>query len=121
MNKYVDDYLKKKIEKDGDLYLKAKELYLSGVSLTKIQGMLGYNRKRLSTLLRYEGINIKQCGQKHIYNTSAFKSIDTEEKAYWLGFLYADGDISVMNQLKLRVSLKAGDKDHLLKLKKFSL
>lgn len=34
------------------------------------------------------------------YNEKFFKKIDTPQKAYWLGFLYADG--CVLNQKNLR-------------------
>lgn len=34
-----------------------------------------------------------QNARKHSLNQSFFKKIDTERKAYWLGFLYADGSI----------------------------
>ena len=31
---------------------------------------------------------------KYDRNSNVFEKIDTEEKAYWLGFLYADGYIN---------------------------
>lgn len=31
---------------------------------------------------------------KYIQNDSYFEKIDNENKAYWLGFLYADGCVS---------------------------
>lgn len=45
-----------------------------------------------------------------------FNIIDSEEKAYWLGFLAADGNLS-KKQLTLLLAEK--DKNHLLKFKKF--
>lgn len=53
---------------------------------------------------------------KH-FNESVFDSIDNEEKAYWLGFLYADGYISKTNQIE--ISLKAEDYNHIVKFCKF--
>ena len=56
-----------------------------------------------------------------------FKVIDTEDKAYWLGFLYADGSITrfyktdkktgekVIRSLSLELGLQSGDKHHLEK------
>ena len=32
-------------------------------------------------------------GRKYNCNYDYFKEIDTEDKSYWLGFLYADGSI----------------------------
>lgn len=48
-------------------------------------------------------------------NESYFYKIDTEEKAYWLGFIYADGYITGN---KLGISLANIDKTHLEKFKK---
>jgi len=50
------------------------------------------------------------------YLINKFNIIDTEEKAYWLGFLAADGSVS-----KKQLSLQLGEKDleHLLKFKEF--
>lgn len=48
-----------------------------------------------------------------------FEVIDTEEKAYWLGFIYADGCVSkTSNQDKFEIKLKRTDLDHIEKLKK---
>lgn len=44
-----------------------------------------------------------------------FENIDTEEKAYWLGFLYADGYVNEKTY-QIEVSLKREDESHLIKL-----
>ena len=66
------------------------------------------------------------------YNTqykvddTVFDNIDTEEKAYWLGFIFADGYISSSpiekgknNNYSFELSLKLSDLEHLEKAKKF--
>lgn len=59
-------------------------------------------------------------------NEHYFDCIDTEEKAYWLGFIYADGNISKPIRIvngkekpwyRIEVSLKYEDFDHLNKLR----
>lgn len=52
------------------------------------------------------------------YNRNAFSEIQTEEDAYWLGFLLADGYISTDRNL---VQIKLGEKDieHLKKFLKY--
>jgi len=54
----------------------------------------------------------------HIYNEDCFEKIDSEEKAYWLGFILSDGSISSEGY---RISLEIGTIDigHLEKFKKF--
>ncbi len=62
-------------------------------------------------------------------NYNYFDTIDTEEKAYWLGFLFADGNLSIPSyttkegkikngRYKISLELKAEDIEHLKKFAK---
>ena len=56
--------------------------------------------------------------RKYDYDTTFFKNIDSEEKAYWLGFLLADGGISATkSQWRVRIQLARCDKGHLEKFR----
>lgn len=55
---------------------------------------------------------------KYNFIEDIFSSIDTKQKAYWIGFLYADGYIS-SNAHTIGISLKESDKSHLLNFEKF--
>jgi hypothetical protein len=52
------------------------------------------------------------------YNRHIFDVIDTPEKAYWLGFIIADGYLND-NKNMLRIKLGNKDKCHLEKFIKF--
>lgn len=55
---------------------------------------------------------------KYEYEKDYFKVIDSEEKAYWLGFIYADGYVSIHNNGRnheFGIELKASDDEHLKK------
>ena len=52
--------------------------------------------------------------RKYLCNFDYFKNIDTEEKAYWLGFIFGDGCISGNN---FTFQLNVRDKSHLEKFK----
>lgn len=53
---------------------------------------------------------------RHNYtNLDFFQTIDNEEKAYWLGFIYADGCI-VRSGYTLTISINKKDEEHLQKL-----
>lgn len=80
--------MKQKISYDD-----AKKLYLEGYSLSKIEQNYIIDRHKLSKLLKEDGVSVKLNNITYLYNEQFFKKIDTEEKAYWLGFLYADGYI----------------------------
>ena len=61
---------------------------------------------------------------KYEYNKDYFSKIDTSEKAYWLGFLYADGSINryykneKLKSMTLELNLSYKDKEHLEKFKR---
>lgn len=50
--------------------------------------------------------------RQYFFNTDFFNKIDTEEKAYWLGFLYADGSLH-KNKKRINITLKEEDRKHL--------
>lgn len=56
---------------------------------------------------------------KYTYNKNAFNKIETEEDAYWLGFLLADGYIAGGNKPFLQLKLGEKDKKHLEKFIKY--
>lgn len=57
----------------------------------------------------------RKCGtRKFEFNEKFFDNINTEEKAYWLGFLYADGS---QNGNAFQMCLKIDDKHHLEKFR----
>jgi len=62
--------------------------------------------------------NIELTNRRYDVNHSFFEVIDTEEKAYWLGFLYADGCVRKTrsgSQVVLKLSIK--DEEHLVMFK----
>lgn len=72
------------------------------------------------TSLRYalESIDKLPDSKFHIFNKDFFDIIDSEDKAYWLGYLAADGSLtSQKNSKRINLSIKESDRDHLLKYK----
>ena len=61
--------------------------------------------------------DLKTFRQIYDIDEDFFETINTEEKAYWLGFLYADGVINEKENL-VRINLQAGDFEHLNKFRK---
>lgn len=53
------------------------------------------------------------------FDQTVFDKIDTEEKAYWLGFIYADGCIYNNGSFRFDMSLCNTDKTHLEKFSNF--
>lgn len=83
-------------------------------SISHIAETYNINRKTLSKDLKQKyGLKILADGKKEV-NDNYFNNIDTEEKAYWLGFLYADGYNSGKT---IELCLQEQDKNHLEQFK----
>lgn len=102
-------------------------LYKTGLSVRQIGKQLNICSATVYNILKYFNAEIRPQHQqghskgtsknrKHFFDTNYFKKIDSEEKAYWLGFLYADG--CVIEKGVLILALQERDKGHLEKFKK---
>lgn len=89
-------------------------MYNNGKSIREINRITNVNRIDISTLLKQNNLIVNK--RKYTLNESIFESIDSEEKAYWLGFLCADG--SVCDGV-LDLTLKESDREHIVKFNKF--
>lgn len=95
-------------------------------SITKIAAKYKIGRNVLSNRLKDLGYEIINHQNKLKFDETIFDSIDTEEKAYWLGFWYADGYLDsrplnpkVKPKYGLEISLKGDDFKHLEKFNIF--
>lgn len=96
------------------------EMYNAGIGSTTIVKTLNlrccYDVHRV---LRKREIDIKSRGsyKKYSFNENFFETIDNEYKAYWLGFIAADGSVDEKRN-SLQIGLAEKDKNHLEKFKK---
>lgn len=108
---------------------KAEELYNQKKSYKEIGEILNVNRKTVSIELRKLGyksnpkyvrnINPKKLSKNdYTYAETLFEKINNEEKAYWLGFLYADGNVSDRSNI-VALALAEKDLEHLKKYREF--
>ena len=102
---------------------RVKEIYnddyiSNGMAMNQIGKKYGVSGTTIRRYFKKYNLKAKTLSdyKKYSVNDNYFETIDTENKAYWLGFLYADG--CVQNQ-KNTVSLVLAKKDynHLVKFK----
>ena len=99
-------------------------LYNNGISLRELEKIVGYSRKTLSKILKENNVIIKDNkinSRKYNLNEEYFKKINSKEKAYWLGFMAADGYITSQAKHKTQrfgITLSIKDKEHLEHFKK---
>lgn len=95
-----------------------KTLYLSGLSCTKLAQQFGTSTTKINYLLSEADTKFRTSKNYKTYeiNHEFFDLIDSEEKAYFLGFLYADG---YNNNIKGSISINLQEGDGYI-LEKFS-
>lgn len=102
------------------------ELYQQGLSFRAVGKEVGVCPGTVSKVLSFFNIDHrpqhmkghskgKTRNRKHFFNVDFFESIDSEEKAYWLGFLYADGYVAYRGVVQ--IALKQDDVEHLKKFR----
>lgn len=97
--------------------------YLINYNIQELAKQYDVTAARIRTVLKNKGISIisdrKELWKKRFPRISdIFKKIDTKEKAYWLGFLYADGCV-LKETNTIRINLSTDDIEHLIKFKNF--
>lgn len=83
-----------------------KKLYQSGLTISQVADKFNVSYTGMLNALRKLGVTRRPAARKYVVNEHIFDVIDTEEKAYWLGFLYADGCL-----IKTHVTLTLAEKD----------
>lgn len=89
------------------------KLYESGLNTTEITNKLGLKRGIVSYLLRENSYKMNHRGPKSmIGREDYFDCIDSFDKAYYLGWIMADGNVSITNgQYSLKIHIAIKDKE----------
>lgn len=85
-----------------------------------IASQFGVTKEAIRALLKRNGIHVLSAYEYGVRNNprniKAFAE-NTRAEAYWLGFLYADGNVRDSNEIQ--INLQESDKDHLKKFRTF--
>lgn len=103
---------------EAGLY-RISEKYKNGERLYSLGEAYHVDRHLLSSLLQTTGVKLRnesQSRQRYSIKEDYWDDIDTQNKAYFLGFLFADGNNS-SSKNTIRLSLKEDDREILEKLR----
>lgn len=94
-------------------------LYKDGYSSIWLAGKFQKSAATICAILDNHGIpRVYQFRLRHqLKNPRFFQTIDSEPKAYWLGFVAADGHVNQERNL-FTIYLQIGDRDHVVRLSK---
>lgn len=101
-------------------YVEIAELYKQGLSIDKLKDKYNVSNKVIKRALDTIGVKTRDNshkGRKYHINENYFDDIDTQNKAYILGLLYADGN-NYTRQNNVKLELQERDKDILIKINK---
>ena len=110
--------LKEKIKQDKIEYETTISKYFidnKELSITEFAKEINIDRHTLTELLKRN--NSYEDRYKRDVDVNFFEKIDNEEKAYWFGFISADGHIG-KNRNSIKIALALKDKKHVEKFKK---
>jgi hypothetical protein len=108
--------------------LEAVNRYLtSDITLVELADTLNIDPRTLSSRLKEYGVIVRQVkpeGLKYLCDVDYFRTIDTQDKAYWLGFIFAEGWLSYeidkrrgSRNLRFGIEISNVDHSHLVKFK----
>jgi hypothetical protein len=104
----------KKILLEEDIINNVVSEYKDGTSIPKLYKKYGINTRKISQLLKENGVEIRG-RRKFFYNEKFFEDINSKIRAYWLGFLFADGCVrDIKKGYTLKIKLSQIDEDHLI-------
>lgn len=95
------------------------ELYLSGLSATRVADVVGKTPASIYYILEREGVprrSNRENSRRYSVSHSFFDNISDGCRAYWLGFMFADGYVTGTAQKQVGVALSSQDSDHLHKM-----
>lgn len=109
---------KKKVNSLSIEQLRSIEImYKEGRSLQEIADVIGFHKQTIGDIIKEKGfsrLNNNKVNKR--INSNYFSVIDSEEKAYWLGFLFTDGSVDHYKSTgRIRLQLKKEDKEILEK------
>lgn len=99
--------------------------YQSGLSFRELASKYERSVSAITDILATNGIPRRSRSESHTRHSLDHNAFDrlTDESAYWIGFLLADGCVASRShghkQNTLTINLKAGDRGHLEKLRAF--
>ena len=93
------------------------KLYENNKTQNFIANLFNCSRSAIKTVLTKNNVPLRKKTHKYVANYSIFNKIDSEEKAYWLGFIAADGCV-YERESNASLIINLSSKDY-LNLKKF--
>lgn len=90
-------------------------IYNQGYSPQRIATSYNTSKVSITNSLKRQGVTLRP-NRVHFFNEQAFDNLNNEHALYWLGFVYADGNVT---RYELRIGLSIKDLAHVRLLRLF--
>ncbi|MFB6291754.1 MAG: LAGLIDADG family homing endonuclease [Candidatus Bipolaricaulia bacterium] len=94
-----------------ELERKVEDLWNEGLYVHKIASIVGYERTKVSKVLRKKGYTIDTCAVRH----NVFRDLEDPETQYWLGQMASDGCVYMGKGQNKVILTSCEDNDPILK------